>query len=206
MGLWHNSRKYPVGAEDFGQMGDDILRGRMSKHNLVWIDLEMTGLDPEKENIIEIATLITNSQLDIIAEGPNLVMHQPPKLLKAMDEWNRTQHQKSGLVDLVKTSRIGLKQAEKQTLDFIKMYCQPKKSPLCGSSVHHDRRFLIKYMPKLSEFIHYRHIDVSTVKALVESWYPKDRLLPQKKDVHRALPDLKESIEELKYLREHYFK
>ena len=177
-----------------------------SKEPLVWMDLEMTGLDLNKEGIIEIATLITDGQLNILAEGPDLIIHQKPRLLKNMDAWNQAQHSKSGLVELVKSSKISVKQAEKETLEFISRYCRPKKSPLCGSSIHHDRRFLIKYMPRLSDYLHYRHIDVSTVKALVERWYPKDRALPKKKDAHRALSDLKESLEDLRHLREHYFR
>lgn len=170
------------------------------------MDLEMTGLDPEKENIIEIATTVTDSQLELIAEGPNLVIHQKPKLLKAMDEWNKTHHAKSGLLDLVKASKLTVKRAEKETLDFLKQFCQPKKSLLCGNSVHHDRRFLVKYMPKIHEFLHYRHVDVSTVRSLVERWYVKDRNQPKKLDAHRAVPDLRESIEELRYLRQTYFR
>lgn len=176
------------------------------KDNLVWMDLEMTGLDLEKERIIEIATIITDGDLRILAEGPNLVIHQKPKLLKAMDDWNRTQHSKSGLIELVKTSKISEEEAETLTLDFVKKYCLEKKSPLCGNSIHHDRRFLIKYMPRLSDYLHYRHIDVSTVRALVERWYPKNRNAPKKKDAHRAITDLKESIEELRFLRKTYFR
>ena len=176
------------------------------KDPFVWMDLEMTGLDLEKESIIEIATIITDSQLTFIAEGPNLVIHQKPKILKAMDDWNRTHHAKSGLTDLVKASKLTMKQAEKQTLDFLKQFCQPKKSLLCGNSVHHDRRFLAKYMPKIHEFLHYRPIDVSTIRSLVERWYAKDRSAPRKKDAHRALSDLRESIEELRYLRQTYFR
>ncbi|MBI3313487.1 MAG: oligoribonuclease [Candidatus Omnitrophica bacterium] len=177
-----------------------------NKNNIVWIDLEMTGLDPEKESIIEIATLVTNSDLEILAEGPNLVIRQPAKLLKEMDAWNQKQHAKSGLIELVKNSKITLKKAEKQTLDFIKEYCVRKKSPLCGNAVYHDRRFIIKYMPKLDAFLHYRMVDVTTLKILVEQWYPKNKELPKKKDSHRALDDIRESIEELRFYRKHYLK
>jgi oligoribonuclease len=178
----------------------------IDKNHLVWMDLEMTGLDPEKEGIIEIATIITNGDLDVVAVGPNLVVRQSGKLLKSMDEWNRTQHAKSGLTELVRRSKTSVKEAERQTLEFLKTYCAPKKSPLCGSSVHHDRRFLVKYMPRIHEYLHYRHIDVSTVKALVERWYPRDRKLPKHRDAHRALQDLQDSIEDLRHLRRHYFK
>lgn len=177
----------------------------VSDNNLVWMDLEMTGLDPEKERIIEIATIITDGELNIIAEGPDLVIHQPAKLLKAMDEWNQTQHAKSGLIDKVKASKTDEAEAERRTLEFIGKYVGPKTSPLCGNSIHHDRRFLIKYMPALNNHLHYRHIDVTTIKALVQRWYPSTRRYIQKKEKHRALNDVRESIAELKYLREHYF-
>ena len=179
---------------------------RNAKSPLVWMDLEMTGLDPDKENIIEIATLITDGDLRVIAEGPALVIHQKPKLLKNMDDWNKKQHEKSGLLEEVRNSKITVKEAEERTLDFLKLYCEPKKSPLCGSSIHHDRRFLILYMPQLHEFLHYRHIDVSTLKSLIERWYPKNKEAPKRKDAHRARGDLVESLDELKFMREHYFK
>ncbi len=177
----------------------------LNDKNLVWMDLEMTGLDPEKERIIEIAVIVTDGELNVIAEGPDLVVHQPVKLLKAMDEWNQTQHAKSGLIEKVKASKISEEEAERRVLEFISKHVGPKVSPLCGNSIHHDRRFLIKYMPKLSEYLHYRHVDVTTVKALVQRWYPSTRRYIQKKEKHRALNDVKESIAELKYLREHYF-
>lgn len=177
----------------------------VSDKNLVWMDLEMTGLDPEKERIIEIATIITDGDLNVVAEGPELVVHQPAKLMKAMDEWNQKQHAKSGLIERVKASKITEEEAERRTLEFISLYTAPKSSPLCGNSIHHDRRFLIKYMPLLNEHLHYRHVDVTTVKALVQRWYPSTRRYIQKKEKHRALNDVRESIAELKYLREHYF-
>ena len=177
-----------------------------SKNHLVWIDLEMTGLDPEKESIIEIASIITDGDLNLVAEGPNLVIHQGPKLLKAMDDWNQKHHKKSGLLDKVKKSKLTMKKAEEKTLKFIKKYCLPKQSPLCGNSIDQDRRFLIKYMPKLNDYLHYRQIDVSTLKALVRLWYPKDKNLPKKSEAHRALSDIKESVEELQYYRKVYFK
>jgi len=166
----------------------------------------MTGLDPDKEEIIEIATVITNGDLDIVAEGPNLVIHQSPKILKKMDAWNQRQHTRSGLIDKVKDSDISAEEAERKTLEFISEYCDQKSSPLCGNSIHHDRRFLIKYMPILNEYLHYRHVDVTTVKALVQRWYPKAKKYPKKNDTHRALADVYDSIEEMKFLRKHYFK
>ncbi len=165
----------------------------------------MTGLDPEKESIIEIATIITDSNLKIVAEGPNLIVRQSEKLLKAMDAWNQKQHKKSGLIERVRKSKITLKQAETKTLQFIKKYCLPGQSPLCGNTIDQDRRFIIKYMPQVNEFLHYRNIDVSSLKALVKFWYPKDKNLPKKSESHRALSDIRESIEELRYYRKTYF-
>ncbi len=176
-----------------------------AKDNFVWIDLEMTGLDPDKEVIIEIATIITDSQLNILAEGPDLVLHQPEIYLTRMDDWNRNQHSKSGLINDVRQSMISLEEAESQTLDFIKQYGEVKQNPLCGNAVHHDRRFLIKYMPRIHEFLHYRHVDVSAIKTLVAKWYPKQKEV-KKSTSHRALADIRESIEELKYYRQFYFK
>ncbi len=173
---------------------------------MVWIDMEMTGLDPEKEGIIEMATIVTDSELNILEEGPELVIHQSNKLLKKMDAWNQNQHNKSGLVEKVKKSKVTVKRAESKTLTFIKKYCLRKKAALCGNSVHHDRRFIIKYMPKLNDYLHYRLVDVSTVKDLVRRWYPKNKSLPKKKETHRALSDIRESIEELRFYRKTYFK
>ncbi len=175
------------------------------KENLVWIDLEMTGLDPEKDGIIEIATIVTDEHLNIIAEGPNLAIRQKRGLLNGMDEWNQKHHKKSGLLDKVKRSKVTLKQAETKTLNFIKKFCLLGKSPLCGNTIDQDRRFIIRYMPRLNQYLHYRHIDVSTIKTLVRNWYGKDKNLPKKKDSHRALSDIRESIEELRYYRDIYF-
>jgi oligoribonuclease len=176
------------------------------KDNLVWIDMEMTGLDPEKEGIIEIASVVTDKDLNVLAEGPNLIIRQPAKLLKAMDSWNQKQHGKSGLLAGVKKSKISVKKAERETLKFIKKFCVPGKTILCGSAIYHDRRFIIKHMPKLNAFLHYRLIDVSTIKELVRRWYPKDKDAPQKSEDHRALSDILESIEELRYYRKNNFK
>lgn len=183
-----------------------MMDSKKHKDNMVWIDLEMTGLNPEKEGIIEIASVVTDKDLNLLAEGPDLVVKQPARLLKGMDSWNQKQHGKSGLWDAVKISKVNIKKAEKQTLEFIKKYCVPHKNCLCGSSIYHDRRFIIKYMPRLDEFLHYRMIDVSTIKELVRRWYPKDKNLPQKSEKHRALADILESIEELRYYRKHYLK
>jgi oligoribonuclease len=168
--------------------------------------MEMTGLDPEKEGILEMATIVTDAHLKVLSNGPNLVIHQPPKLLKAMDEWNQKHHAKSGLIEAAKASTMTVRKAEKLTLAFITEYCVPQKALLCGNAVHHDRKFIHRYMPRLDRFLHYRHIDVSTIKALIQLWYPKDKNLPKKKTAHRALDDIRESIEELRYYREHYFR
>ncbi len=140
------------------------MAGKKDKNNMVWLDMEMTGLEPDEESIIEIATIVTDKQLQIVAEGPNIIIHQSDKLLNAMDEWNKQHHGKSGLIEAVRKSKISMKKAEADTLKFIRKYCYAGKSPLCGNSIHHDRRFIVKYMPKLNKYLHYRHIDVSTVK------------------------------------------
>lgn len=176
------------------------------KDNLVWIDMEMTGLNPEKERIIEAAVIVTDSELNILEVGPDLVIHQPDSILRRMDSWNKKHHGGSGLIDAVKKSKIDIKKAERLILKFVKKYGIPKKTVLCGNSVYHDKRFIIKYMPKLDAFLHYRIIDVSTLKDLVRRWYPKNKELPKKKERHRALDDIRESIEELRFYRKTYFK
>jgi len=176
------------------------------KNNMVWMDLEMTGLDPEKERIIEIATIVTDGDLNILEEGPNLVIHQPARLLKKMDDWNEKHHKKSGLFEEVQKSKTTVRKAEKKTLEFIKKYALPQKAVLCGNSVHHDRRFLIKYMPKIHAYLHYRLVDVSSIRSVIDRWYPKTRESPEKKDRHRAMDDIRESIEELRFYRKTYFK
>ncbi|QPJ61793.1 MAG: oligoribonuclease [Candidatus Nitronauta litoralis] len=178
---------------------------KVDPNNLVWIDLEMTGLDHEIESIIEIATIITDKHLNIIAEGPNLVIHQPDELLNRMDEWNTQHHTSSGLVEKVRNSKIGLAEAERATLDFIKTYIPYNTSPLCGNSVHQDRKFLDKYMKELADHLHYRTIDVTSVKEIVKRWYPNGPKVPKKSDAHMALIDIRESIEELVFYRQHYF-
>lgn len=174
---------------------------------IVWIDLEMTGLDPERERIIEMATLITDGQLAIVAEGPELVIHQPDSVLDAMDDWNREHHGSSGLTDRVRASTIDEREAERRTLAFIAEHCGKRTAPLAGNSVHHDRRFLAAYMPELLAYLHYRIIDVSTVKELTRRWYP-DALAaaPPKRETHRALEDIRESIAELQYYRSAVFR
>ncbi len=174
------------------------------ENNLVWVDMEMTGLDSGRDQILEIATLITDTELNIVAEGPNLAVFQPEDILKGMDEWNQSHHGSSGLLDRVRASTESIATAEQKTLDFVAGFCQAKTSPLCGNSVWQDRRFLDRLMPKLNAYFHYRIIDVSSVKELALRWYPQ---LPpiKKKETHLALADIRESVEELRYYRRSFF-
>ena len=171
---------------------------------MVWIDLEMTGLDIEACSIIEIATVITDGELNIVAEGPNLAINVPNEMLDAMDEWNTTHHNRSGLVERVKNSDIDHAEATRQTLEFISKYVEKGVAPLCGNSVWNDRKFMEKDMPEVAEYLHYRMVDVSTIKELSERWYPE---VPgyEKKGMHLALDDILESIGELQHYRELVF-
>lgn len=171
------------------------------KQRLVWIDLEMTGLDPDRERIIEVATLVTDNDLHLVAEGPVIAVHQPDSLLDAMDDWNRKTHGDSGLVARVKASRVDTAEAERQTLAFLRQYVEPGSSPMCGNSVHQDRRFLEREMPELLAFFHYRNLDVSTVKELAKRWNPGAKAGFQKRNVHLALDDIRESVAELAHYR-----
>jgi oligoribonuclease len=175
-------------------------------NNLIWIDIEMSGLEPETDRILELAILITNSQLELVAEGPVLVVHQPPAVLDAMDDWNKAAHGKSGLIDRVKASTLSEADAENQLLDFVSQHVPKKISPICGNSVHQDRRFLVKYMPKLEDYFLYRNLDVSTLKELVRRWKPEILAGLTKHGKHEALADIHESIDELRYYREHVLK
>lgn len=168
------------------------------------MDLEMTGLDPEVDVILEIATIITDEQLNTVAEGPNLAIHQPDSVLEAMNEWCKQHHGDSGLTERVRKSPVSLAEAEKQTLAFIRQYVPERASPLCGNSIHQDRRFLVRYMPELEGYLHYRNIDVSSIKELVRRWYP-GLPAPAKQGEHLALADIHESIRELKYYRRRVF-
>ena len=180
------------------------MSNQKSNQNLIWIDLEMTGLDPEKERIIEIATIITDSNLTNVAESHNLVINQPKELIDGMDEWNTNQHGNSGLIKSVQQSSISEQAAEIETLEFISKYVGNKKSPMCGNTVSHDRRFLAKYMPSLESYFHYRHVDVSSVKELISRWM-NDAQTYDKKGSHRAMDDIKESINELKLYKQMLF-
>lgn len=171
---------------------------------MVWLDLEMTGLDPDQHVILEIASIITDSGLNIVAEGPDLIIHHSEETLSSMDDWSKEQHGASGLIEKVKHSTITCSDAESLTLDFLSKYATKRSCPLCGNSVWQDRRFLIKHMPKLEEFFHYRNIDVSTIKELAKRWYPNLSSFRKEKR-HLALSDIKESIRELQYFREKIF-
>jgi oligoribonuclease len=177
-----------------------------SDQNLVWIDCEMSGLDPEKERLLEIAVVITGPHLQPRLEGPVLVIHQSAELLGKMDAWNRGTHGKSGLIDKVKASILSEEQAERVLLDFISRYVPKNASPLCGNTISQDRRFLVKYMPKLEAWLHYRNLDVSTLKELAKRWKPEVYNGFKKAQSHTALADVHESIEELVHYREHLLK
>lgn len=170
--------------------------------NLIWIDLEMTGLDPLQERIIEIATVVTDSELNILAEGPSIAINQSEKLLQAMDEWNTNQHGKSGLTSRVQKSIVTEAQAELATIEFLQQWVPQGASPMCGNSIGQDRRFLVRYMPELANYFHYRNLDVSTLKELVRRWKPELINGFTKKGSHLAMDDVYDSIEELAYYRE----
>lgn len=176
------------------------------EQRLVWIDMEMTGLDPEKERIIELAAVVTEPDLTLVAEGPVLVVHQPEELLDAMDKWNQSTHGKSGLIDKVKASRLTEAEAEEQMLEFLSRHVPAGKSPMCGNTIGQDRRFMVKYMPRLEAFFHYRNLDVSTLKELALRWKPEVYRSFIKQSRHEALADIYESIDELKHYREHFIR
>lgn len=174
--------------------------------NLIWIDLEMTGLDPETDVIIEIATIVTDAQLNVLAEGPALVIHQSDAVLAGMNPWCVEQHGKSGLTQRVRDSRIDAAEAERQTLAFLERWVPAGVSPMCGNSIGQDRRFLARYMPKLEAFFHYRNVDVSTLKELAARWAPQVRDAFKKESSHLALDDIRDSIAELRHYREHFIR
>lgn len=176
----------------------------MSPDNLIWIDLEMTGLNTQTDTIIEIATLVTDSQLNLLAEGPVLAIYQSDATLAAMDEWNQQHHSRSGLVARVRASLVDEREAEARTLEFLRGYVPKDKSPMCGNSICQDRRFLARCMPELEAYFHYRNLDVSTLKELARRWYPEFKGF-SKTAAHLALQDIQDSIEELRFYREHLF-
>jgi len=177
-----------------------------SKKNLIWIDLEMTGLDTNNDYIIEIATIVTDGDLNVLAEGPMIAIHQSDEILEAMDEWNTRQHGGSGLVDRIKATRTTEAEAEQQTLDFLKEYVPAGVSPMCGNSICQDRRFMARIMPELEAYFHYRNLDVSSLKELARRWAPKVEKSFKKKSSHLAMDDVKDSIRELQHYRELFIK
>ena len=173
---------------------------------IVWMDMEMSGLDPDRDRILEVAVLVTDGDLEIVAEGPNLIVHQSDDVLNAMDEWNTRHHGQSGLTQRVRESTVDEAQVSAALLEFLSEHTTKKKAPLAGNSIHQDRRFVARYLPEVEDWLHYRNIDVSTIKELASRWYPKEYAgRPAKKGSHRAMDDLMESIEELKYYRNALF-
>lgn len=179
---------------------------RPNEFNLVWIDMEMTGLDPDKDRVIEIAAIVTDPNLNVLAEGPVLAIHQPDEVLDGMDAWNKGTHGRSGLIDRVKASTVTEAQAEAEMIAFLSRYVPAGKSPMCGNSICQDRRFMARHMPKLESFFHYRNLDVSTLKELCRRWKPELIAGFKKHQLHTALADIRESVEELQYYREHFIK
>lgn len=177
-----------------------------NEYNLVWVDMEMTGLNPDTDCIIEVAVVVTDADLNVIAEGPVFAIHQSDEVLDAMDSWNKGTHGRSGLIDRVKASTISEAQAEEELIAFMKKYVPNGKSPMCGNSICQDRRFMARSMPKLEAFFHYRNLDVSTIKELCRRWKPELISGFKKQQKHTALADIVESIEELRYYREHFIK
>jgi oligoribonuclease len=184
----------------------EVSTQRPNEFNLVWIDMEMTGLDPDNDRIIEVAAVVTDANLNVLAEGPVIAVHQSDATLDKMDNWNKGTHGRSGLIDRVKASTIDEAQAEEQLIAFLKQWVPANKSPMCGNSICQDRRFMARGMPKLEAFFHYRNLDVSTLKELCRRWKPELASGFKKAQKHTALADIIESIEELRYYREHFIK
>ena len=178
----------------------------IDQQNLIWVDLEMTGLEPQQDEIIEIATVVTDKHLNILAQGPVIAIHQPDNVLAGMDAWNTEHHGESGLTERVRQSRNTMSDAESETIDFLKQYVPEGASPMCGNSICQDRRFMARQMPQLEAFFHYRNLDVSTLKELANRWKPEILAGFVKKGAHLALDDILESIDELKYFREHFIR
>jgi oligoribonuclease len=178
----------------------------LNENRLIWLDMEMTGLDPEKERIIEVAVVVTEPDLTFVAEGPVMVVHQSDALLDAMDKWNTSTHGKSGLIEKVKASALTEAEVEQTLLTFLAQHVPAGKSPMCGNTIGQDRRFMVRYMPRLEAFFHYRNLDVSTLKELARRWKPEVYKGFDKKSRHEALADIYESIDELKYYRENFLK
>ncbi len=179
---------------------------RPNEMNLVWIDMEMTGLDPDNDRVIEIAAIVTDAELNILAEGPVFVIHQTDEVLDKMDAWNKGTHGRSGLIDKVKASTVTEDEASAQMISFLRQYVPAGKSPMCGNSICQDRRFMARHMSQLEQFFHYRNVDVSTIKELCRRWKPELINGFKKHQMHTALADIRESVEELRYYREHFIK
>ncbi len=175
-----------------------------NEFNLVWVDMEMTGLDPDRDRVIEIAAIVTDPNLNVLAEGPVFVIHQPDEVLDAMDAWNKGTHGRSGLIDRVKASTVTEEQASAEMVAFLKQFVPAGKSPMCGNSICQDRRFMARHMPTLEAFFHYRNVDVSTLKELCRRWRPELIAGFKKHQLHTALADIRESVEELRYYRQHF--
>ena len=183
-----------------------VIPARPNEFNLVWVDMEMTGLDPDTDRIIEVAVVVTDSNLNILAEGPVFAIHQSDEVLNGMDSWNKGTHGRSGLIDRIKASTVTEADAEVALIDFLKHFVPSGKSPMCGNTICQDRRFMARGMPKLEAFFHYRNLDVSTLKELCKRWKPELASGFKKHQKHTALADIIESVEELRYYREHFIK
>jgi oligoribonuclease len=194
----------PTDSDMTPGMAKASVPARTNEFNLVWVDMEMTGLNPDNDRIIEVAVVVTDAELNILGEGPVLVIHQPDEILDAMDAWNKGTHGRSGLIDRVKASMMSEAEAELVLIDFMKKYVPAGKSPMCGNTICQDRRFMARGMPKLEAFFHYRNLDVSTLKELCRRWKPAIASGFKKHQKHTALADILESIEELRYYREHF--
>ena len=182
------------------------MTSRQKDDNLVWIDLEMTGLDPKKCTVLEIGVLVTDNELNVIEEGPEIAIHHSEKTLEGMEAWSKHHHRKSGLTQACRESKISMKKAEEKALKFIRSHCHIKTAPLCGNTIWQDRRFLVKYMPTLESYLHYRTIDVSTLKELGQRWFPGKYKMPREKNqTHRVMNDIRESVEELRFYRDKLF-
>jgi len=174
---------------------------RFDENNIVWVDMEMSGLNPDSDRVLEIAVVVTDAQLELVAEGPVIAVHQPDAVLAAMDDWNRATHGRSGLIERVRASTIDAAQAERNLIEYLSRYVPPRKSPMAGNSICQDRRFMARWMPQLESFFHYRNLDVSTLKELARRWAPTTYRSFEKKSRHEALADIYESIEEMKHYR-----